>query len=334
MVKIERKQLSMPPGPLTDAYQALQGVYVETRRHEEALSAVKRTILSGATSGRHSGLALIGPTGSGKTATVQHAERWLRTELGLSDSDPSPLPIVLMTTRSTGKSVVNNVLRAGRDPLAGRRTQDEGEMHLRETSPLMEVQGFAFDELHNAFVGKSESESLRMSLTMKTLVNSLSKPVIAVGINGLEDFIDGHPELRQRFERRVFLEDPRVTRDDTRYIHDMRMLLRAMGAAVPCEPDCSLSGPDMLARLLLACECRFGSVVNMVRSACAFGAMERQPRMHLAHFCAAYREVAPRDKRQDPDNPFLMPVDTVKVLVAQLQTRLQRSVATGAKGSA
>lgn len=332
MVKISRQLLSMPPGPLTEAYEALHRVYVETRRHDEALSAVKRTILSGATSGRHSGLALIGPTGSGKTATVQHAERWLRTELRLSDTDPSPLPIVLMTTRSTGKSVVNNVLRAGRDPLAGRRTQDEGEMHLRETSPLMEVQGFAFDELHNAFVAKSESETLRMSLTMKTLVNSLSKPVIAVGINGLEDFIDGHPELRQRFERRVFLEDPRVTsRED---IQDMRKLLLAMGAAVPCEPDCDLSGPDMLMRLLLACECRFGSVVNMVRSACAFGAMERQPRMHLAHFCAAYREVAPRDKRQDPDNPFLMPLDTVKVLVAQLQARRQRSVVTSTKGSA
>lgn len=321
-METKRNSLSFPPGPLTEAYRALQGVYVETRRHEEALSALKRTLRAGAISGRHSGLALIGPTGSGKTATVRHAERWLRAELGLSDSAPSPLPVVLMTTRSTGKSVVNNVLRAGRDPLAGRRTQDEGEMHLQETSPLMEVCGFAFDELHNAFAGKSEKELVRMSLTMKTLVNSLSKPVIAIGINGLEDSLDSHPELRQRFERRVFLDDPRVTsRED---IEDMRKLLLAMNDVVPCEPTCDLSGPDMLARLLLACECRFGSVVQMVRSACELGAEARQPKVSLDNFRAAYREVAPRDKRQDTHNPFLMPLETVHALLKQMQSKRGR----------
>lgn len=321
-MKTDHRSLSLPPGPLTEAYRALHEVYVETRRHEEALSAVKRTILAGATSGRHSGLALIGPTGSGKTATVKHAERWLRAELGLSDVAPSPLPIVLMTTRSTGKSVVNNVLRAGRDPLAGGRTQDEGEMHLQETSALMEVCGFAFDELHNAFAAKSEAELVRMSLTMKTLVNSLSKPVIAMGINGLEDSLDGHPELRQRFERRVFLEDPRVTsRQD---VEDMRKLLLAMNQFLPCEPACDLSSPDMLLRLLLACECRFGSVVNMVRSACELGAAARQTTVSLDNFRAAYREVAPRDKRQDTHNPFLMPRETVEALLSQMQAQRGR----------
>ena len=317
-----RQQLSMPPGPLTEAYRALHLVYVETRRHEEAVSALKRTILAGATSGRHSGLALIGPTGSGKTATVQYVERWLRVELGLSADGPSPLPIVLTTTRSTSKSLVSNVARAGGDPLAGTRTQDDEELNLRDAAPRMEVHGFAFDELHNAFAAKSESELTRMAMTMKTLANSLSMPLIAMGINGLEDFLDAHPELRQRFERRVYLDDPQVTSVED--VRDMRKLLVAMNAMAPCDAQCELGTPDMLMRLLLAAECRFGSVVNMVRSACALGAMGGQAQMTQENFCSAYREVAPRNKRKPEDNPFLMPIDTVKALVKQMQSRRDR----------
>lgn len=217
---------------------------VATRRHEEAISALKRTILAGATSGRHSGLALIGPTGSGKTATVQYVERWLRDELNLKVDDPSPLPIVLTTTRSTSKSLVSNVARAGGDPLAGTRTQDDEELNLRDAAPRMQVHGFAFDELHNAFAAKSESELARMAMTLKTLANSLSMPLIAMGINGLEDYLDAHPELRQRFERRVYLDDPEVSSADD--VRDMRKLLAAMNAVVPCEADCVLATQDML----------------------------------------------------------------------------------------
>lgn len=318
-----RSQLSMPAGPLTEAYRDLHSVYVETRRHEEAVSALKRTILAGATSGRHSGLALIGPTGSGKTATVQHVERWLRAELGLSADDPSPLPIVLTTTRSTSKSLVSNVARAGGDPLAGTRTQDDEEMNLRDAAAQMAVHGFAFDELHNAFAARSGSELTRMAMTMKTLANSLSMPLIAMGINGLEDFLDAHPELRQRFERRVYLDDPQVTSPED--VRDMRKLLLAMAAVVPCDAQCELGTPDMLMRLLLAAECRFGSVVNLVRSACALGAMAGQPRMTLENFCAAYREVAPRNKRKPEDNPFLLPLETAKALANQMQSRRDRS---------
>lgn len=314
-----RHQLTMPPGPLTEAYRALHSVYVETRRHEEAVSALKRTILAGATSRGHSGLALIGPTGSGKTATVQYVERWLRAELGLAADEPSPLPIVLTTTRSTSKSLVSNVARAGGDPLAGTRTQDDEELNLRDAAPRMEVHGFAFDELHNAFAAKPAAELARMAMTMKTLANSLSMPLIAMGINGLEDFLDAHPELRQRFERRVYLDDPQVNSPDE--LLDMQRLLAAMAAVAPCDDRCELSKPDMLRRLLVAADCRFGSVINLVRSACAIGAMSKQSRMTLENFCSAYLEVAPRNRRNAEVNPFLMPKDSVQALLKQMQSR-------------
>lgn len=149
-----------------------------------------------------------------------------------------------------------------------------------------------------------------------------AQEVIAMGINGLEDFLDAHPELRQRFERRVYLDDPEVTSADD--VRDMRKLLAAMNAVVPCAADCELATQDMLVRVLLAAECRFGSVINLVRSACAFGAMDRQPQVTLENFCSAYREVAPRNKRKPEDNPFLMPIETAKNLVKQIQSRRTR----------
>lgn len=310
---------SLPSGPLSIAYGALHKVYVETRRHQEALDAVKRTLLGGATSGTHNGLALIGPTGSGKTATLDHAARWLRHEMGLSEEDDSPFPVVLMTSRSTGRTIANNILRAGRDPLAGTRTQDDAETHIRETSRNMEVVGFALDEFHHAFAAKSESEGARMSLTLKTLVNSLSKPIVVVGVDGLEGFLDSNQELRQRFERRVYLEDPKVASEGD--LRDVRKLLKAMKSVLPCEPECDLNSQDTLIRLLYAAACRFGSVVNIVRSACEIGAMGRCERVSIEHFAEASRLVAPRDKRTKESNPFHMPVDTVRQRVAELQSK-------------
>lgn len=317
------EKLTFPPGPLTSAYLALNEVYVETRRHQEALAALKRTVLAGATSGRHKGLAIIGPTGSGKTATVKHAERWIRQELGLTAQCPTPLPVVLMTTRSTGKAVANSFLRAGRDPLAGTRTQDDAEAHIRETSSDMDVVGFAVDEFHNVFSGKSESEALRMSLTIKTLVNSLAKPMIVMGIPGLEHQIDANEELRQRFERKVYLEDPRVSSQDD--VLEMRKVLQALNAVLPHEGDCDLGTKGMQIRLLYAAQCRFGSVVDLVRSACEFGAMERQETVLLKNYASAYRDVAPQAKRDEKDNAFLMPLDIVHSLVKQMQDKQLRA---------
>lgn len=311
------KKPELPSGPLTQAFKALHEVYVETTRHEEALDAVRRTMLAGSTSGRHNGLAIIGPTGSGKTATVAHAERWLRKELSCTEESASPLPIVLMTTRSTGRTIANNILRAGRDPLAGTRTQDDAESHIRETSSDMDVVGFALDEFHHAFAAKSESESFRMSLTLKTLVNSLDKPIVVMGIDGLEDFLDSNAELRQRFERRVYLTDPKVSSKED--MQDVRKLLQAMKAVLPSEPECDLDSKQMLIRLLFASQCRFGGVVNLVRNACSIGAMERRAQVSLEHYRAAYHEVAPRDRRDDRDNAFALPIDTVQQLVRQMQ---------------
>lgn len=181
----------------------------------------------------------------------------------------------------------------------------------------MEVVGFAVDEFHNVFLGKSETEMLRMALTMKTLVNSLSKPMIVMGVPGLEHFIDANPELRQRFARRVYLHDPRILSNDD--IAELKAVLHALNAVLPHEADCDLNSREMSRRLLFAAQCRFGGVVDLVRSACEFGAMQRQERVTLQNFSDAHREVAPENMRTDADNAFHMPMNTIKELLFKMQ---------------
>ena len=84
--------ISFPPGPLRDAFVPLCAVHVETTRHRELASALRRLFMAAESSGEQKGLVVAGPSGSGKTTTVRSHERWLRQVLGLSDDAPSPLP--------------------------------------------------------------------------------------------------------------------------------------------------------------------------------------------------------------------------------------------------
>lgn len=312
----------LPAGPLAKAYSALLEVYAPTRRHKEVRETLERIFRSAGTAAGPQGLVLIGPSGSGKTSSILHTERWLRAEMNLPPSARSPLGIVTMTTRSSGKSLSNALLKAGGDMVATMRTQNDAEALLKDASPSMKVVGFVIDEFHHSFAAKSEKEAKKMTMSVKTIFNSLAKPVIAVGIDGLEDYIDADAELRQRFESKVYLDDPRVTsRED---IADMRLVLDMMHSVLPCEDICALNTQEMLIRLLAAAHCRFGSVIYRVRKACQIAAMECRQTVTLEDFCAAYRDSAPRGKRRDEDNPFLQRIDVVKASLGQMQTEKDR----------
>jgi DNA polymerase III delta prime subunit len=291
-------------------------VFVLTSRHREAVDALQRLLRASGTSGTHKGLALIGPTGVGKTATVRHVERWLRKELKLEPHAPSPLPMVLLTTNTTGRSLSQNVAAAGGDPLAGSGTQSDAELRMQRSAPYMTCIGFALDEFHHAFAHKNAAEAGRMAMTLKTMVNSLQRPIIAIGTNGLEEFIDANSELKQRFQRKIYLDDPRIT--SATDVLDLRQLLEAMQAELPIQADFRIDSRAMLIRLMVAAGGQFGSVVDLVRRACEFGADKCLPGLTVDCLSSAYRESAPRAQRSAEHDPFLQPLELVTRRAAQI----------------
>lgn len=305
------------PSPLSKALPLLIDIYVDTRFHREAGESLKRLFYASGISGLHKGLALVGPSGSGKNAAVRNVERWLRQELGWTDDELSPLPIVLLAASSTPKALLRGLLDAAGDPFSGTGSQYELEMRLKAVAKDSKVLGFALDEFHHTYEHKTPRERADMEKVLKNVVNIVEKPIVAMGLDGIETVLDSSRELKRRFARRVFLDDPLVSSKED--LTDLRKVLLAMKEVLPCDTACDLDSKAMLLRLLLASEGSFGNVVNTVHRACEVGAQQGAGQLTIAHFCAAYRESAPRDKRADEDNPFVRPLEVVTALVAQLR---------------
>lgn len=307
-----------PAGPLLDAYRKLHEVYVETSIHREAIDAIRRLFTAADVMGSYRGLALVGPSGTGKTSAVRHAERWLRAHASLAPDSPSPLPIGDMTAATTPKGLVTLVLTMGRDPLAPRGSFDDRHRRLSVVGPSLDVHGLAFDEFHHAFERRNQEDDKKMKSALKAIVNSVPRPIILMGTDELDAALDELPEVRNRVRRRVYMRDPTVSSLED--LKDMRDVLMAMNAVLPCGPDCDLAGVEMMLRVLLAADSQFGAAVDLVRRACLIGAIEGATCMQLKHLCAAYRESAKRQDRADERNPFLMPIDVVKKLLTQRRT--------------
>lgn len=310
----------LPDGPLAISYQALHRVYVHTSVHREAIDAIQRLFTSADVYGSHRGLALIGPSGTGKTSAVANAERWLRTHAALPADAPSPLPMADLSTGTTPKDLITLPLSMGRDPLAERGSHGNRELRLGKVGPHLDLLGMAFDEFQYTFEHRRKDDAGQMRSVMKSIVNKVSRPIIVMGTDGLDAFLDGQPDLRNRFRRRVYMRDPTITSVED--LRDVQAVLLAMKEVTPCAPNCDISSQEMMLRLLLAADSQFGSIVELVRRGCHFAAYERAQQLELKHLSAAYGESAQRESRADDKNPLLMPIDIVKKLLLQRRTPL------------
>lgn len=312
--------LRLPDGPLKDAFQELNLLFVLTRRHGSALQAMKRLARASPYTRSHQGFALLGESGAGKTSTTREFESWLRAELGLAATDPSPFPCITLSGSTTTKDLLVDLLRACRDPLPSTGTRAVLEKRFFELAPVSSIYGIAIDEVHHAFEAKSGSERVVMAQTLKNIVSGFPKPLIALGPLKLEQHLDATDGMAMRFEQREFLEDMRLDLVDD--LHDMRAVLMAMDRLLPSEPGWSLDSADMLKRLYLGGRASFGRIVSLVRRAC-FRAAENAGTVRVgpAHYSAAWLAVAPRNQRAAKHDPFRMDIGTVTALAAQLSTK-------------
>jgi hypothetical protein len=249
---------------------------------------------------------------------VKYAERWLRTHACLPPDAPSPLPMADVTSGTTPKGLVTMVLGMGNDPLSDRGSRDDRERRIALVGPHLRCFGIALDEFHHTYEHRNSSDVGKLKSVLKTIVNSVSRPIIVMGTEGLDAYLDDRDELRNRFRRRVYLRDPKVTSIED--MRDIQAVLKAMKAVTPCAPDCDIDGLEMMLRLLLAADSQFGGVVDLVRRACLIGAERRAAHLQLLHLREAYRESARLSDRVDERNPFLMLLEVVKSLLAQLRT--------------
>ena len=159
--------LSLPDGPLREAYLQLHAYYSLRRGHEQAFDSLTRFLLAAATSDSHKGHLVIGPSGSGKTRLLRQLYAWLRSHLCVPDDKPDPMPVVSMTTNMTPKSLVQACMKAGGDPLAMLGTQNQTESRMSHLGRILFKNGLAIDEFHQSIDGKSARDRMAMAMLQK-----------------------------------------------------------------------------------------------------------------------------------------------------------------------
>lgn len=313
-LSLKLSALSLPPGPLTDAYLLLKDLYVENTPHTVAQESLQRLVTAGATQREHRGLLLIGPSGSGKTRALSELEKWIANKLGLKEGATKSVASIEITSDARPKGLVSATLQALGDPLFDLGTQNNLERRLAKIAPAGK-HAIALDEFHHTFVGKTAREKTAMAQTTKNIATLMKMPMILAGVNGLEDFIDSHAELKTRFPRRVYFPEVNPRRKDS--MLDLRRLLVAVDKILPMEPGMRIDSPEMIFRVIVGGMFSFGRIVELLQRACEIGAINSAPFVGMGHFAQAYRESVKEDRRADENNPFLMPQELVNQLGQQ-----------------
>lgn len=312
-----RRELEHPPGPLKEALAALNHVYVSTSAHAEGMAELRRLFMSASVSEGHQGLCIVGPGGVGKTTAWRQTNRWLRQALEMPSDSPSPFPLFTLRADASPKSLMAGALDSLGDPLSNIGTRYELERRFNVLSKEADVYGIAFDEVHHSYEGRTPAEAHAMAQTFKNVVNHFRRPIVFLGTEGLDEYVRGSNELSQRFQRIVYFDNFALNTKEC--IADMHLVLSAMDEVLPAEPGCSLGSQEMVLRLFVGAERRFGSVVSLVRRACERGAADGDVRIGLRHYSAAFRISAPRASRTDLHDPFVLPMSEVTKLAAAMR---------------
>jgi hypothetical protein len=320
------------PGPLVDALAKLNSLYVETRFHRDAQRQL-RNLFRGASIPKTDRLtlAIIGPTGSGKSTALQQSVSWLRAFNELSPDSPDPVSRTALSANTRPKEILAKLLVDGGDPLSASGPQHQLERRLAKLGPRFKPLGLALDELHHCFENKAPREVALMASTLKNIVNHVPRPIVVMGVASLDAFLDSSAELRMRFRHRVYLEDPLIQRLED--VKDLLDLLTAMAKVVPCAADCLLNTKELLVRLLFASGGRFGAIVDLVKTACLEGADDESPVVRLTDFSSAYKLSTSLTQRKVDADPFAMPYADVLQLAKQA-AELAKQVQFGQAGQA
>ncbi len=273
----------------------LEDLYVSSHVHAKAELAVSDLVENlvaseDGQSGKRRALFLIGESGSGKSTVLQrtllsrpelqpqldrHGE-WRRTMIHFD----CPKPV-------TEKLFARKLIEVAGHPLdtsrmAGYELFELAKGILRERQVLLVV----IDEAQHLLKGNDRQTIQNLADTVKSLLQIEGWPlhIVLSGVPSLAQFLEYEPQLRNR-STVVELEPLTFPADVDR----VRVIVQGViekHAQMRMAPD--LASDDFVHRLISAGEGGFGSVIQLVRSACETAIRADAQIVERAHFADAF----------------------------------------------
>ncbi len=242
------------------------------------------------------GLALIGPTGVGKTTSLKDYFKNHAVFSGYRDpaspspllwiSAPSPCTLIQLGRRILIKSgyPVERELPAHRlFELVGQRLNAMGKIVL------------CVEEFQHVVHNVPEKDQETVADTLKNLMETERVSLVLSGVETLLPFLALDPQLDRRMTKVFF---PRLTPTDLDLVADMvHAYVQEAGLQIAYA-----DGDALFARLVHASLNAFGLSIENTISAIAYCKVKGEATLTREHFAAVY---AAKSGKAAPDNPFL-----------------------------
>lgn len=310
---------------------SLEEFFVRSSRHEEILTEISLVHEARLASSQRStlretrGFALIAPTGSGKTRTLEKVFAEIEGSSGKSGLPGDRCVLsVRVTTPATLKTVGVAILKelGYLEGVKSNYGNDHTFADVWETVHFqMQKQGIEIlhlDEAQDLYESANKLQRISVINTLKSLAQSKQWPVCLVlsGIEKLESLLNDDGQLGRRFSV-IGIAPLSYATDRSMVKKVVRHYLQEAGFETALAED-----KEMLQRLIVASAGRLGVVIEIVIGAVKAAILAGSSTIDIEHFGSAYRR---RTDCSVEMNPFFAEewrsIDAQKILARADENR-------------
>lgn len=235
--------------------------------------------------GRGSGLVLIGPTGVGKSKSLEEYFKGHPVLRGYEDpASPSPLVSIEVPSPCTSVQLARALLRATgyiieRD-LPAHRLWEKAFDRLHQMKKFI----VHFDEMQHVVHNMPEKDLQQMADTLKNAMYARRITIILSGVKTLEPFIDFDPQLTRRV---AIVPFEGITADKHGDVRKMIITYVAAAGLKPIDKS-DIDTDDFISRLCHAALYGYGYAINLTHSAIENALQRSHERLAVDHFSTIF----------------------------------------------